>query len=353
MSNLANVAAQIHANMCDDEGFGYSWEERYGTYADPVYYDIDGRTYGPIYRGDFDCSSSVITAWRIALQHTPYADALDGASYTGNMRYVFASSGLFDVWDTYSTSAVRGDVYLNDANHTAMCQDGGMGDGPYGYDCLSEFSWGDNGAYGNQRGDQSGWESHITGFYDYPWDCTLHYNGAADGSESGDTPAPAPAPSPEPTPSGGAPSVRYRVSVDPNGNDWFSELEDFEDLGGSGDDFAGEPGEAIRWIAIDFGGNGWYQVMTQANGWLEPVRGYDVNDLEYGCAGDGSPILAVRAYYETPEPTDRYYVAEYRVAALNSGYYPWMHDTEDTGGSSDDYAGDGIRPIDRFQLHLI
>ena len=33
---LANVAAQIHANMCDDPGFGYSWGERYGTWDDPV-----------------------------------------------------------------------------------------------------------------------------------------------------------------------------------------------------------------------------------------------------------------------------------------------------------------------------
>lgn len=32
----ANVAATIHENMCNDEGFGYSWAERYGTSADPV-----------------------------------------------------------------------------------------------------------------------------------------------------------------------------------------------------------------------------------------------------------------------------------------------------------------------------
>ena len=32
-------------------------------------------------------------------------------------------------------------------------------DGVFGYDCLSEFCWGDNGAYGNQRGDQSGYEA--------------------------------------------------------------------------------------------------------------------------------------------------------------------------------------------------
>ena len=42
MANLANVAAQIHYNMCMDPGFGYSWAERYGDVNDPVYYEVDG-----------------------------------------------------------------------------------------------------------------------------------------------------------------------------------------------------------------------------------------------------------------------------------------------------------------------
>lgn len=36
MPNCANIAATIHANMCEDPGFGYSWGERYGTSADKV-----------------------------------------------------------------------------------------------------------------------------------------------------------------------------------------------------------------------------------------------------------------------------------------------------------------------------
>ena len=178
MTNLANVAAQIHANMCDDSGFGYSWGERYGTWDDPVTWNIDGRDY-TVARGDYDCSSSVCTAWQTALQGTPYEGVLDDATYTGNMRSVFVNSGLFDVWDVNSTSAVRGDVYLNDSSHTAMCQDGGM-DNVYGYDALSEFCINEFGeTYGGQRGDQTGGESRIVGYYDYPWDCTLHYNGKA------------------------------------------------------------------------------------------------------------------------------------------------------------------------------
>ena len=50
------------------------------------------------------------------------------------MREVFEGSGLF-----YSSDEAnrRSDVYLNDGNHTALCQDGGD-DGVYGYDARLE-----------------------------------------------------------------------------------------------------------------------------------------------------------------------------------------------------------------------
>lgn len=179
MANCANIAATIHAKMCEDPGFGYSQGNRYGDSSDPVTYNIEGRNY-TINRGDYDCSSSVCKAWQKALEGTNYEGALNGATYTGNMRSVFANSGLFEVWDTYSTNAVRGDVYLNDTSHTAMCQDGGN-DGVYGYDCLSEFSINEFGTItGGRKGDQTGWESAINNYYDFPWNCTLHYNGKAD-----------------------------------------------------------------------------------------------------------------------------------------------------------------------------
>ena len=185
---LANVAATIHAKMCEDPGFGYSWGERYGTSSDPITITVEGRKY-TINRGDYDCSSSVCTAWQKALEGTKYAGRLDGATFTGNMRSVFVNSGLFDVWDVNSTEAVRGDVYLNESAHTAMCQDGGK-DGVYGYDALSEFCINEfGGTYGGQRGDQTGSESRIAAFYNYPWDLTLHYNGKADGSTKTDADA--------------------------------------------------------------------------------------------------------------------------------------------------------------------
>ena len=157
-------AAAIHRFMCDHPGFGYSWAERYGG---PETVEVEGAT---INVGDYDCSSSTITAWRKAVEGTPYAGSLDGATYTGNMRSVFVGSGLFE-WVPVEQAQI-GDLYLNEQCHVAMCQ----GDGT-----LSEFSGNEfGGAYGGQRGDQTGWESHVCGWYSYPWDGCLHYNGKAD-----------------------------------------------------------------------------------------------------------------------------------------------------------------------------
>ena len=189
--NCAEVAAKIHQRMCDDPGFGYSWEERYGTDTDKVTWVIEGRSY-TLNRGDYDCSSSVITAWKMALQGTPYEGVLDGAQSTHSMRSVFLASGLFEAWDTSSTYAVRGDVYLNDQNHTALCQDGGTGDGPYGKDMLSEFCINEKGGtHGGKRGDQTGYEAYVHEFYEYwaGWDVTLHYNGKANGLAKATSPS--------------------------------------------------------------------------------------------------------------------------------------------------------------------
>jgi len=167
---VSEIAAYIHRRMCEDNRFGYSWEERYGAF--PETWVIDGRPY-EISVGDYDCSSSTITAWQKALEGTPYEGALEGATYTGNMRDVFVGSGLFE-WHDMSFLAEPGDLYLNEVNHVAMCQ-------TQYPDVLSEFSGNEyGGAYGGQRGDQTGWESHICDYYDYPWNGILHYNGKAD-----------------------------------------------------------------------------------------------------------------------------------------------------------------------------
>lgn len=111
------------------------------------------------------------------------------------------------------------------------------------------------------------------------------------------------------------------------------------DPSGSGDDYAGD-GSPILYLAIDM--PGWYQACTQRNGWLPAVRGYDASDREHGCAGDGSPVTAVRCYYETQNPAATGWLGiEYAVADVGCGFLPDMVDLRDAGGTADDFAGDG------------
>ena len=49
-------------------------------------------------------------------------------------------------------------------------------------DLLAEFSCSETGGADGEVGDQTGRESSVHAYYDYPWDCTLHYNGKADGT---------------------------------------------------------------------------------------------------------------------------------------------------------------------------
>lgn len=344
---LANIAAQIHANMCDDSRFGYSWSPRWGTDGwGYVTWTIEGKDY-TVKIGDYDCSSSVITAWKTALKGTAYEGALDNATYTGNMRSVFVNSGLFDVWNTNSTNACRGDIYLNDNCHTAMCQDGGS-DGVYGWDCLSEFSINEFGdVYGGSTGDQTGGESRINGYYNFPWDCTLHYNGKADGSsnnsgsgghhESGD---PASGANPitgddVPMPKNGEEPI-YAVFTAEGG--WLDLMKGLYDTGGSGDDYAGIYGTGIRYLGIN--GVGKYRVCDLDDGWWGWVDHFDKSDEEYGMAGAGSTIVAV----EIPNPK-----IKYQVHTINGSWLPWMIGNTDTGGSSDTYAGN-MKPIDAIRI---
>jgi hypothetical protein len=90
------------------------------------------------------------------------------------MRDAFCGTGLFRA--AYSP-AKRGDLYLAEGKHVAMCQDGG-GDGVYGRDCLTEFNRNENHAasYG-KVGDQDGYESVFRGYYDDGWNTVLHYVG--------------------------------------------------------------------------------------------------------------------------------------------------------------------------------
>lgn len=177
MADLANVAATLHNHLCVHGWHGYTQGDgRWGDGEGVCSIVVEGATYD-VEQGDRDCSSSVIECWRAALRGTAYEGRLGAATYTGNMRAVFVGSGLFE-WHPMGDGfiAQRGDVYLNERDHTAMCQSAVP-------DMLSEFlsnSFG--GIVGDAVGDQTGLESVVRGYYDFPWDGILAYNHKADGA---------------------------------------------------------------------------------------------------------------------------------------------------------------------------
>lgn len=86
--------------LANDESHGYDQVNRWGP--------------------DYDCSSSVITAWEQA--GVPVKSA--GATYTGDMRPIFLNYGFQDVTGQVNiadgTGLIRGDVLLHEQNHVAM-----------------------------------------------------------------------------------------------------------------------------------------------------------------------------------------------------------------------------------------
>lgn len=119
-------------------------------------------------KGDYDCSSAVITAWQNA--GVPVKD--NGATYTGNMLSTFKKCGFKDVTNTINlltgSGLIRGDVLLNRAYHTAMYCGNGK---------LVQASINEKGkTTGGTPGDQTGKEFYIRSYYNYPWTNILRYN---------------------------------------------------------------------------------------------------------------------------------------------------------------------------------
>ena len=120
-------------------------------------------------KGDYDCSSAVITAYQQA--GVPVKDK--GATYTGNMKHVFLKCGFKDVTSKVNLASgaglKRGDVLLNEVHHVAMyCGNG--------YEV--EASVNENGhATGGKPGDQTGREFLTRPYRNFPWDCVLRYEG--------------------------------------------------------------------------------------------------------------------------------------------------------------------------------
>ena len=119
-------------------------------------------------KGDFDCSSAVITAWEQA--GVPVKSS--GATYTGNMRSVFLQCGFQDVTSSVNLSTGEGlkraDVLLNTVHHTAMyCGNNKQ---------IVEAAINEIGTVsGGMPGDQTGKEFLKRPYYNYAWNYVLRF----------------------------------------------------------------------------------------------------------------------------------------------------------------------------------
>lgn len=135
-------------NTAADDSHGYDQEYRWGE------------------RGDYDCSSAVITAWKKA--GIPLT-----CTYTGNMRADMLSRGFKDVTNKVNLATgaglERGDVLLNEIRHVAMY----CGDGMEVESSINELGR----AVGGLPGDQTSREFLVRQYRNFPWDCVLRYSG--------------------------------------------------------------------------------------------------------------------------------------------------------------------------------
>lgn len=311
---LKEIAVQLMEHLCNHDWHGYSQVSRYGDGEGTCPIEINGKTYY-LEQGDRDCSSGIITAFESA------GISCGGAITTANMRSCMTGTGNF-VWHPMSSGyiAQRGDVYLNEINHTAMCVSAEP-------DMLAEFSISETGGIDGAEGDQTGYESYIHAYYDYPWDGILECICTAedDGGTSGSTDAAAP------------PMPRYRVYRAEDG--WLEWMTGLSCSDGCGDDFAGIPGHLHRNAQFDnLGPGGWFRLNMKRQGKLPKNReNTDMSDY----------IIGYTIYYDTPEPGKTgYYKAKYRVAAMGRDYLKWEYDDENGG------AGDDVSGVDRLQLTI-
>lgn len=175
--SYADAAAELMEHLCSHGSHGYSQINRQGVGTGANVFEtvtLSDGTRVTIAQGDRDCSSAAIECY--AALGVPTG----GATYTGNMRRCMTGTGDFK-WITDLSQRRRGDILLNETHHTAVYLGGGR---------LGQFSISERGTTHGTRGDQTGYESNIKSYYNYPWNGILRYCGPArEGSTAPSEPA--------------------------------------------------------------------------------------------------------------------------------------------------------------------
>lgn len=310
-------AAQIMEHLVSCNRHGYSQYSRNGDGGSEMSTLSDGSNV-TIATGDRDCSSAVIDAYRSA------GVDVGGATYTGNMRSCMCGTGNFE-WMPMSYTAQRGDIYLNEVSHTAMCTSAVP-------DMLAEFSISENGTIDGVEGDQTGYESHIRTYYDYPWNGILRYIGEGASSE----------PSFGGSQSSGVPAIMLQARTTDGTVLPATSYPDFAGWKANG---------PIQFLSAWCTDSAWridVQAYTAADGWLPwLINPSNINDLDNGAVGNSGPILGLKMYLYSPNAD---YAVHYQVNCGN-GYYPEQTDTDVKVGM-DGYAGDLSNPIYEVKAYI-
>jgi hypothetical protein len=119
--------------------------------------------------GETDCSALVIlTCEQAGLLPGNNIRKNVGATFTGNMRANFEARGWRVLPNLRVSQLKAGDVLLNDGDHTAMYVGNGQ---------LAQASIDEHGnAAGGASGDQTGRETFVRSYYNFPWSCVLRFH---------------------------------------------------------------------------------------------------------------------------------------------------------------------------------
>lgn len=122
--------------------------------------------------GETDCSALVIlTCEQAGLLPGNNIRHGIGATFTGNMRANFQDRGWRALSNLPVSQLEPGDVLLNDKDHTAMYVGNGQ---------LAQASIDEHGnVAGGASGDQTGSETSVRSYYNFPWSCVLRFHGTA------------------------------------------------------------------------------------------------------------------------------------------------------------------------------